>query len=135
MNIRIDAGSFAIARETKALVEQLLTAIFVDSSLLYRVVRCHQRADRSFSVRGRQFHICARCTGLVCGIAATPALFFAGTHVLVAIAAASIVVTGFDGVTQQRGYRNSSNIIRVCTGAVTSASVLALIANLLAGWK
>ena len=28
---------------------------------------CHQRADRSFSYRGYQFPVCARCTGIILG--------------------------------------------------------------------
>lgn len=28
---------------------------------------CHQRADRSFFIRGYQFPVCARCTGVLMG--------------------------------------------------------------------
>lgn len=28
---------------------------------------CHQRPDRSFFIKGRQFPLCARCTGILAG--------------------------------------------------------------------
>lgn len=31
---------------------------------------CHQRADRSFFFKGKQFPLCARCTGILVGYAA-----------------------------------------------------------------
>lgn len=36
---------------------------------------CHQRADRSFHFHGRQFPICARCTGELAGILASGLTF------------------------------------------------------------
>ena len=42
------------------------------------VFGCHCRADRSFFWRGRQFPLCARCTGELAGfLCAIPAGFFA----------------------------------------------------------
>lgn len=37
---------------------------------------CHCRADRSFHWKGRQFPICARCTGELLGILAAVATYF-----------------------------------------------------------
>ena len=31
------------------------------------ILGCHQRADRSFFIKGYQFPICARCTGVIAG--------------------------------------------------------------------
>lgn len=35
--------------------------------LLGHRMGCHQRPDRSFFFRGRQFPLCARCTGVLLG--------------------------------------------------------------------
>jgi hypothetical protein len=48
--------------------------VFVDSIFLHRWWSCHRLPERSFSVAGRQFHICARCTGVVVGLVASPFL-------------------------------------------------------------
>ncbi len=32
-----------------------------------KVFRCHQLPERSFFVKGYQFPLCARCTGILCG--------------------------------------------------------------------
>lgn len=34
---------------------------------LGKISGCHQRADRSFKLKGKQFPVCARCTGAVIG--------------------------------------------------------------------
>ena len=37
------------------------------SKFLAVAFMCHQRPDRSFFIRGKQFPICARCTGILIG--------------------------------------------------------------------
>ena len=46
-----------------------MAGLMVAPAALFPVGRfiCHQRADRSFFVRGRQMPVCARCTGLYAG--------------------------------------------------------------------
>ena len=39
------------------------------------VLGCHHRADRSFFIKGRQFPICARCTGVLIGECSAMILF------------------------------------------------------------
>ena len=47
---------------------------------LYRwlpiIFGCHCRSDRSFFFRGKQFPLCARCTGELIGILLAPAAFW-----------------------------------------------------------
>ena len=42
------------------------------SVLLKKVFNCHQIPERSFFIRGRQFPLCARCTGILAGIILFP---------------------------------------------------------------
>lgn len=37
---------------------------------------CHRITDRSFAIAGRQFPLCARCTGMYLGVALTVVVFF-----------------------------------------------------------
>ena len=37
------------------------------SKFLGLAFMCHQRADRSFFIKGKQFPLCARCTGMLIG--------------------------------------------------------------------
>jgi len=102
------------------LIRALLSRIFVDSAIWHRFWHCHRRPERSFSVSGRQFHICARCTGLVAGMVAAPiaAVCVAPTFVGLGIATAVLAV---DGLTQFAGWRQSTNMIRFLTGATATA--------------
>ena len=87
-------------------------------------LRCHQRSDRSFSVRSRQVPVCARCLGLLIGPA------FSGLYVCYPhppLAFGCIIAFLLDSVTQMFGLRESNNWLRLFTGAGFSASALYLI--------
>lgn len=78
---------------------------------------CHRRPDRSLFFRGRQFPVCARCTGLLAGWAAalitvwfwTPPVWLAGILILPTVA---------DGLIQQVSAYESRNRRRLWTGAL-----------------
>jgi uncharacterized membrane protein len=77
---------------------------------------CHRRPDRSFFYRGRQFPVCARCTGLALAFFSLPLFAF---HVLqfgfltcLLLQAPALV----DGATQALGWRQSTNWLRLITG-------------------
>ena len=88
-----------------------------------RFTFCHRRPDRSFFVRGRQFPVCARCTGiyvaLPTGIAAVMAwdilqgLSFLASLYLCALLPVPMAV---DGGTQLLFSRESTNRLRIVTG-------------------
>jgi uncharacterized membrane protein len=61
-----------------------VAALFLGPSMLMPVgaVICHQRAERSFSIDGRQMPVCARCTGLYAGAAfAAPVALIAAASI------------------------------------------------------
>lgn len=109
--------------------EALLIRVFVMSPAL-SPMRCHQRAERSFSIRGRQFQICARCTGLVAGACAFPLAMPIG-HFLPPLCAVALLLMLLDGGTQLAGLRESRNWIRFATGFSVTASSLALLTYLI----
>ncbi len=100
----------------------LLVACFVDNSRLWRL-RCHQRAERSFFVRNRQFHVCARCTGIIVGLVVLPAGFLM-PHAAAIVFIMGITTMLLDAFTQLWGWRTSTNGLRFVTGFFSSAPAL-----------
>lgn len=77
---------------------------------------CHARPDRSFFFRGKQFPICARCTGELMGmIAGIPISIFYGCprfHIVLLL----MIPLIFDGFLQKLTSYESGNIRRLVTG-------------------
>lgn len=99
-------------------IEQGLTRVFIDSTFWSRYWHCHQRPSRSFHLNGRQFHICARCTGLAVGGLLTPLLLLVAPELspgLLVIAPSALIV---DGLSQAAGLRESTNRLRFLTGSL-----------------
>ncbi len=77
---------------------------------------CHARPDRSFYFRGKQFPICARCTGELIGlIAGIPIAVIWGwpKFYIVVLMMAPLV---FDGFRQRLTSYESTNMRRLFTG-------------------
>ncbi len=76
---------------------------------------CHQRADRSFFIKGYQFPVCARCTGVILASAFAMIIFF-----IYPLNAGVCLVLSFlmflDWFVQRIGVRESNNIRRLITG-------------------
>ncbi|MGZ3546279.1 MAG: DUF2085 domain-containing protein [Gemmatimonadaceae bacterium] len=86
---------------------------------------CHRLPSRSFAVGGRQFHLCARCTGLSVGIILSLALIpFRG--MLTPFALGFLALASADALTQYAGWRESTNELRFLTGLSTGATLLPL---------
>lgn len=77
---------------------------------------CHARADRSFFFRGKQFPICARCTGELLGMIC--AIIMSMFHYRITILWCIVMVLPllFDGVIQLITRYESNNIKRIITG-------------------
>ena len=77
---------------------------------------CHARPDRSFYFRGKQFPICARCTGELIGIIlGIPIDFFWGCPRFEIVLVMMIPLI-FDGFLQRLTSYESGNIRRLITG-------------------
>ena len=89
---------------------------------------CHRRPDRSFFYRGKQFPVCARCTGTLLGFALLP--FFA-LKVFTLTLLWSLLLhlpTLADGGTQALGWRESNNWLRLATGTLLGIGQMGLVA-------
>lgn len=111
----------------------LLLRIFVDGTWMHRAWHCHRLPERSFRVRGRQFHICARCTGLVVGGVMSPLAVTLGPGLLLWVGSTSLLVFMFDSAAQLVGWRNSTNRLRFVTGVLTGTFVPAAVIS--AAWR
>ena len=82
---------------------------------LPRFCGCHCRADRSFFWRGRQFPVCARCTGVLLGMAAglVSCVFWLPPWWLTLVLMAPLVL---DGLVQLKTAYESINLRRLWTG-------------------
>lgn len=78
-------------------------------------VSCHKLPERSFFFKGKQFPVCARCTGIYVGyFIFFPMFFFYSVNVIWCLLA--IFPTVLDGLTQAYCNRESTNYLRFFTG-------------------
>ncbi|MGL5437570.1 MAG: DUF2085 domain-containing protein [Lachnospiraceae bacterium] len=76
---------------------------------------CHQLPDRSFFYKGKQFPVCARCTGVFIGqVAAISVSFFHA--VSAALSGVLIAIMGIDWTVQYLSIKTSNNWRRLLTG-------------------
>ncbi|MCC9071885.1 DUF2085 domain-containing protein [Flavobacterium sp. F-65] len=95
-------------------------------------VSCHRLPNRSFFYKGRQFPICARCTGIYVGyFIFIPLLWFMKINIYWALL--SILPTIIDGLTQAYYNRESNNFLRFSTGILAGYGV-AGISDFIAYW-
>lgn len=77
---------------------------------------CHARADRSFFFRGKQFPICARCTGELVGILLAIPISICIGYPEFMIVLLLMVPMVFDGFLQLLTSYESGNMRRLFTG-------------------
>lgn len=77
---------------------------------------CHARPDRSFYFRGKQFPICARCTGELVGIVAGIHIAFIWGYPSFGIVILMMLPLVIDGFLQRLTSYESTNIRRLLTG-------------------
>ena|GEM_PF-1821783 len=92
-----------------------LIFVFVDNVFLHKWWRCHRLGKRSFFVSGRQFHVCARCTGIFIGYMVSP-FFIPWGNIALYLFPISVICMGLDGITQLFSWRTSNNLLRLVTG-------------------
>ena len=108
-------------------IKMLLIYVFVDSLFFHKWWYCHRNPIRCFFIDGRQFHICARCTGLFTGMLISPLMIFWHTSITKLFYFFLLLIFA-DSISQLMGIRESTNLIRFSTGfAVGLSGISALI--------
>ncbi|PKK37562.1 hypothetical protein BWI96_06800 [Siphonobacter sp. SORGH_AS_0500] len=93
-------------------------------------VSCHRKAERSFFWRGKQFPVCARCTGIYLGYLSFPVFNFDLYYISSLFSILLIMPTLLDGLTQAYMRRESTNFIRLTTGILGGVGAMSLIINI-----
>ena len=91
-------------------------------------VVCHRKPERSFFYKGRQFPVCARCTGFYLAYITLPVFTFSWWAPGIFITLALMLPALADGLTQAYFTRESNNTIRVITGFIAGAGIMSLTA-------
>lgn len=89
-------------------------------------VTCHKKPERSFFYKGKQFPICARCTGLYLGFVLLPFFLFGFLRFNIYLSMALILPTLIDGLTQAYFNRESNNLLRFITGVIAGLGCMSL---------
>lgn len=91
---------------------------------------CHQRTDRSFFLHGRQFPLCARCTGAAIG-QLTGILVFPFYHMPVNLCVILCGMMLIDWLLQRLGILESTNLRRLLTGIGCGCALVQVYVQLL----
>lgn len=89
---------------------------------------CHRKPERSFFWKGKQFPVCARCTGIHLGYLTFPLFLFNIFTLNIWWTLALMLPTYIDGLTQAFFKRESTNILRVSTGLMAGIGGMSLVA-------
>ena len=89
---------------------------------------CHRKPGRSFFYKGRQFPVCARCTGFyISGITSIILLNFIPVPYSITTLLIGIILLipcAIDGFTQLFEMRESINILRLITGLLGGVGLI-----------
>ena len=89
---------------------------------------CHRKPERSFFYKGRQFPVCARCTGFyISGITSIILLNFIPVPYSITTLLIGIILLipcAIDGFTQLFEMRESINILRLITGLLGGVGLI-----------
>ena len=91
---------------------------------------CHQMYERSFSYRGYQFPVCARCTGILVGQVIGLIFIILGLRINISWSLALIIPIAIDGLIQLMKIIESNNIRRFITGFVSGIGYIYLLFNI-----
>ena len=90
-------------------------------------VYCHRDPERSFHWNGKQFPLCARCTGIHVGYITYPIFLFGIIKISLVWTIIMLVPTIIDGLTQAYCNRSSNNYLRFVTGIIAGIGAMSLV--------
>ena len=87
---------------------------------------CHQREDRSFKIKGWQFPICSRCTGILVGQLLGILIYIFKFRIPIYISCIFLFIMFLDWYIQYKKIRESTNIRRFITGTLAGIAQVAI---------
>lgn len=100
----------------------------MDKFLQYAFM-CHRMPERSFHFHGKQFPLCARCTGIMVGYAVGLLILATYGRLSLLLSFALIIPMVIDGTGQLFQKWESTNIRRLITGIMGGISIDFIIIN------
>lgn len=88
---------------------------------------CHQKPERSFFWKGKQFPLCARCTGINLGYLVLPLFIFGYLKIPLLWTILMIIPTYIDGMIQAYINIESNNTRRFITGLMSGIGTMSLV--------
>ena len=88
---------------------------------------CHRKPERSFFWKGKQFPVCARCTGIHIGYLSFPVFLFSIATLNLMWTVLLMLPTVIDGLTQAYYERESTNFLRLMTGIAAGIGAMSLV--------
>lgn len=111
--------AFFVERRGQGRLNSAIMIIYMGNNTLNRwlpiIFGCHQKPERSFFYHGKQFPLCARCTGELVGISSGVILFWFWKPCL-AISVSIMIPMLIDGFVQRLTPYESTNARRFITG-------------------
>ncbi len=90
------------------------------------IFNCHQIPERSFFIAGRQFPLCARCTGILVGLIIFPLFIILKIQIPITLSIVFMIPLVLDGSVQLIFCIMSDNFRRFSTGVLFSLGFLSL---------
>lgn len=90
---------------------------------------CHADPNRSFFLKGKQFPICARCTGELCGIVFGIIISITLGVIPFKLCIILLLPLILDGTIQLKTNYESNNLLRLFTGILFGVGIVALLIN------
>lgn len=92
---------------------------------------CHQREDRSFAIKGWQFPICSRCTGILSGQILGVVIYLFQMRIPFYWDCLFLLIMFLDWWIQYRKVKESTNLRRFVTGNLAGIAQTSILAKLL----
>ena len=88
---------------------------------------CHQREDRSFKIKGWQFPICSRCTGILTGQLIGIYIYLFQLSIPLYIDFLFLAIMFFDWFIQYKKIKESTNFRRFITGNLAGIAQMSIL--------
>jgi uncharacterized membrane protein len=106
------------------------TKVWVFLMRIGAISGCHQMYDRSFTFRGYQFPVCARCTGIYIGHVIAILLFIMRVRTSLEVCGLLILVMACDGLLQLFEIKKSTNVRRLITGTLAGVGLIFILIDI-----
>lgn len=88
---------------------------------------CHQKEDRSFWIKGWQFPVCSRCTGILTGQIVGILIYLFKMHISIYCSLVFLLIMFLDWFIQYKKIKQSTNLRRFVTGNLAGMAQVAIL--------